>query len=121
MKLGFTIGPAELGYGVVIPHYGTIVVGDGNKIGNYAVFHTCICITAGKKILGDGLYCATGCKILNDIQLGDYVTVGANAVLNESDLEGHALMLGIPAKKEKRRTAMVYSRWRKVSGKTKKV
>ena len=97
LKLGFTINPEELGYGVVITHPGTIVVGSGNRIGNYAVFHTCICITAGRKIIGDGLYCATGCKILNDITLGDYVTIGANAVLNKSVSNGHALMLGIPA------------------------
>lgn len=101
LKLGFTINPTELGYGVIIPHYGTIVVGSGNRIGNYAVFHTCICITAGNKIIGDGLYCATGCKILNDIQIGDYVTIGANAVLNKSVSEGSALMLGIPAQKKR--------------------
>lgn len=73
-------------------------MGSGNRIGNYAVFHTCICITAGRKTIGDGVYCATGCKVLNDIILGDYVTVGANAVLNKSVPDGHALMLGIPAK-----------------------
>lgn len=85
----------------MIPHYGTIVVGSGNIIGNYAVLHTCICITAGKKIIGDGLYCATGSKILNDVHIGDYVTVGANAVLNKSVPEGKTLVLGIPAQKKR--------------------
>ena len=101
LKLGFSIHTSQLGYGIVIPHYGTIVVGSGNTIGNYAVFHTCICITAGNKVIGDGLYCATGCKILNDIQIGDYVTIGANAVLNKSVPEGSALMIGIPAQKKR--------------------
>ena len=35
MKLGFSISPTSFGYGLVIPHNGTIVVGDKNKIGNY--------------------------------------------------------------------------------------
>lgn len=48
VKLGFSISPNVFGYGLLIPHYGTIVVGNGNKIGNYAVLHTSTCITAGK-------------------------------------------------------------------------
>lgn len=59
MKLGFTIAENVFGYGLVIPHYGTIVVGSGNRIGNYAVLHTSTCITAGKKNIGDGLYLST--------------------------------------------------------------
>lgn len=47
LKLGFSIGSGVFGYGLTIPHYGTIVVGSGNKIGNYCVLHTGICITAG--------------------------------------------------------------------------
>lgn len=38
---------------------------------------------------------------MNDIQIGDYVTIGANAVLNKSVPEGSALMLGIPAQKKR--------------------
>src|SRR5574344_1158534 len=34
IKCGFTIGYNSLGYGAVIPHYGTIVVGSTNKLGN---------------------------------------------------------------------------------------
>lgn len=69
MKLGFTIAENVFGYGLVIPHYGTIVVGSGNRIGNYAVLHTSTCITAGKKNIGDGLYLSTGAKVLRDVQL----------------------------------------------------
>lgn len=62
IKLGFTIPINVFGYGLVIPHYGTIVVGAGNTIGNYAVLHTSTCITAGNKIIGDALYLSTGAK-----------------------------------------------------------
>ena len=51
LKLGFSISCNVFGYGLVIPHYGTIVVGEGNRIGNYCVLHTSTCITAGKNEL----------------------------------------------------------------------
>lgn len=84
----------------MIPHYGTIVVGDGNQIGNYAVLHTSICITAGKRHIGDGLYCSAGSKIIGDINLGNYVTIGANAVVNRT-FESNALLVGIPAENKR--------------------
>lgn len=37
LRLGFSIGANSLGYGVVIPHHGTIVVNQDAIIGNYAV------------------------------------------------------------------------------------
>ncbi len=49
MKLGYSIGYKCFSYGLVLPHYGTIVVGNSNRIGKYAVLHTSTCITAGKK------------------------------------------------------------------------
>lgn len=36
-KLGFSIGYNTFGYGLVIPHYGTIVVGGSNNCGNYYI------------------------------------------------------------------------------------
>ena len=83
MKLGFSISENVFGYGLVIPHYGTIVVGSGNHIGNYAVLHTSTCVTAGNKIIGDGMYLSTGAKVLGDIELGNFTTIGANAVAHK--------------------------------------
>ena len=97
IQTGFSISPGTLGYGVVIPHYGTIVVGDGNSVGNYVVLHTFICITAGNKKIGHGLYCSTGAKLLNDIELSDGVSVGANAVVNKTVTESNVFLVGIPA------------------------
>lgn len=98
MKLGFTISENVFGYGLVIPHYGTIVVGSGNRVGNYAVLHTSTCVTAGRKTIGDGFYLSTGAKVLGDIDLGNYTTIGANAVVNQSEGE-NCLLVGIPAKR----------------------
>ncbi len=55
IKLGFSIGHNSLGYGVVIPHHGTIVVNGKARVGNFAVLHTCTCI-AGEKEIGDFFY-----------------------------------------------------------------
>ena len=95
IKLGFTIGYNSLGYGVVIPHYGTIVVNGSARVGNFAVLHTCTCI-AGKKEIGDFLYLATGSQITGHITLGDGVTVAAHSLVNHS-YDNNLLLAGAPA------------------------
>lgn len=75
MKLGFTIGKDVFGYGLVIPHYGTIVVGENNRCGNYCVLQTSTCISNNEKKIGNALYLATGAKITSRCILGDNVSV----------------------------------------------
>ena len=99
-KLGFSIGYNTLSYGVVVPHYGTIVVGKTNRIGKYAVLHTSTCITDNGKHLGDALYLSTGVKITRQLVLGDNVSVAANSVVNNSFSEGNCLLVGMPATKK---------------------
>lgn len=101
MRLGFSISCDVFGYGLVIPHYGTIVVGGGNTIGNYCVLHTSTCITEGKKEIGDALYLSCGAKILNDIRLGDGISIGANSLVNKSHEKSQCLIAGMPAKEIK--------------------
>lgn len=100
--LGFSIEPNVMGYGLVMPHYGTIVVGSGNVIGNYCVLHTSTCITAGKKVIGDSLYLSSGAKIIKpNVLLGKGISVSANAVIREDFYENNVLLAGNPAKKIK--------------------
>ena len=96
LKLGFSIGPRSLGYGIVIPHYGTIVVGGSNRIGNYAVLHTSTCISDNSKVIGDALYLATGAKMTSRLTLGNNVSVGANSVVNKS-FPSDCMIAGAPA------------------------
>lgn len=96
MKLGFTIEYDVFGYGLLIPHYGTIVVGK-NTIGNYAVLQSSICISGNEKTIGDCLYVATGAKIIGKCVLGDNIMVGANAVVTKSYPKGNVVLTGIPA------------------------
>ena len=98
IKLGFTIGSDALGYGVVIPHYGTIVVGNTNRIGNYAVLQTSVCISSNGKIIGDGLYMGTGAKITSKVKLGNNISVGANSLVNKDCEQDNVLLGGMPAK-----------------------
>lgn len=97
LKLGFSIGCDTLGYGVVIPHYGTIVIGSSNRIGNYAVLHTSTCISDRGVQIGHGLYLATGVKITRKIKLGDNISIGANSLVNKSYEGNNALIGGMPA------------------------
>ncbi len=96
--LGFSIGYDTLGYGVVIPHHGTIVIGRSNRIGNYAVIHTCVCISDNEKVIGDNLYLATGAKLTSKLTLGNSISIGANSLVNKSFVENNVLLGGIPAK-----------------------
>ena len=97
MKLGFSIEPNVFDCGLVIPHYGTIVVGAGNRIGKYCVLHTSTCITVGKKNIGDGLYLSTGAKIIRDIKIENNISVAANSVVNSDVLQPNGSLAGMPA------------------------
>ena len=102
VKLGFSIGWDALGYGTVIPHYGTIVVGgSGNYIGNYTVLHTSTCISGNGKIIGNALYLATGAKMTSTLRLGNGISVGANSVVNKTFNKDNIMIAGMPAKEIK--------------------
>lgn len=98
IKLGFTISYKAFGYGLVIPHYGTIVVGENNHIGNYAVLFTSTCITGKQRTIGDGLYLSTGVKITSGENIGNNVSVAANSVVTKSFPDNNVLLAGMPAK-----------------------
>lgn len=97
LKLGFSISPEVFGYGLIIPHYGTIVVGPNNKIGNYAVIHTSTCITARPKSIGDNFYLSTGAKVITGDDLGPNIMVSANSVVTKGYSDGNGLLVGAPA------------------------
>ena len=97
LKLGFSIAPNVFGYGLVIPHYGTIVVGPTNTIGNYCVLHSSTCISGNGKNIGDALYLSTGAKITAKVNLGNNISIGANSVVTKSFKENNLLLVGIPA------------------------
>jgi serine O-acetyltransferase len=102
LKLGFSIGYNAFGYGLLIPHYGTIVVNEEIKAGNYCVLHTSTCIGGSDKIIGNGLYLSSGGLIMGkNITLGDNVSIAANSLVNSSFKESNLLLAGSPAIKKR--------------------
>lgn len=97
VKLGYEIGLDVLGYGVVIGHPGTIVIGESNRIGNYAVLHTSTCISNNGKIIGDGLYLSAGVVITKKLILGNNVQIGANSLVNNTFKDDNIMLGGSPS------------------------
>lgn len=95
-KLGFSIGPSTAGYGLSLPHYGTIVVGPSNRIGNYAVLHVSTSIVNEGSEIGHNFFLSTGAIITKKIKIGDNVTIAANSIVNKS-LPSNVLAVGNPA------------------------
>lgn len=98
---------------MVIPHYGTIVVGPDNRCGNYCVLHTSICITGekGGKRIGDALYASSGCRINKPITLGSNVQICSNSVVNKSFAEENIVLGGMPAVIKKTNVKPWYQGW----------
>lgn len=63
VRLGFSIGYNVFGYGLLIPHYGTIVINEHTTAGNFCVLHTATCIGGEGKKIGDALYLSSGLRL----------------------------------------------------------
>lgn len=101
-RLGIFMQINTIEEGLVIYHSGQIVVSGLSKCGKNLHLHGCNCI--GNKgidgvapIIGDNCDVGFGAAIIGKINLGNNVTIGANAVVNKNFSEG--VIAGIPAKK----------------------
>lgn len=95
-KCGFSIGADCFGYGLLIHHYGTIVCGNNNRIGNFAVLNTSTCITQNGSKVGNFFFMGTGAVISEGIELGNNVKVAANSVITMSNCESNITLAGQP-------------------------
>ena len=95
-KCGFSIGADCFGYGLLIHHYGTIVCGSNNRIGNFAVLNTSTCITQNGSKAGDFFFLGTGAVISKRVELCDNVKVAANSVVTKSQQESNITLAGQP-------------------------
>lgn len=71
-------------------------VGHDTTIGDYSSFMPGINIS-GEVVIHEGVYGGTGAKIINQVEIGEYVTIGAGAVVTKN-LPNHCTAVGIPAK-----------------------
>lgn len=99
-KLGFTIPQNVIDSGLMISHYGTIVISKYARIGKNCILHVCVNIgkhNGGAPQIGDNCFIGPGAKIFGRITIGDNVSIGANAVVNKS-FPNNVVIAGIPAK-----------------------
>lgn len=75
-------------------------VGHDTLIGNYAAFMP-TCNISGEVIINDCVYCGTGVKIINQIEIGENSIIGAGAVVASSQPD-NCTIVGVPAKVIKR-------------------
>ncbi|MDM8125530.1 serine O-acetyltransferase [Mediterraneibacter glycyrrhizinilyticus] len=103
VKLGFTISPNCFGKGLLIWHYGNIVVNGDAKVGENCILHGDNCIgnngsDTKAPIIGDNVDIGVGAKIIGDIYIADNCKIGAGAVVVKSCYHQGATLVGIPAK-----------------------
>lgn len=85
---------------IIIKDYVTLnlmcTVGHDTTIGNFAAFMPS-CNISGEVVIEDGVYCGTGVKIINQLNIGENTIVGAGAVVAKS-LPANCTAVGVPAK-----------------------
>lgn len=99
-KTGFQISPNSVGKGLMIYHYGSIIINSDAKIGDYATFFPGIVIGAkanGVPHIGHHVTICAGAKVLGGVHIGNFVTIAPNAVVVK-DIPDNAVVAGVPAK-----------------------
>lgn len=103
-KCGFSIGADTCGYGLVLHHYGTVIVGTDNNIGNYANLLPS-CISKSGSTFGDYLFVGYGAIVSRHVEMGNNIKIAANSVVNKSVDESNIVVAGTPATVKKRDNA----------------
>lgn len=95
---GIQISENVFGKGLGLFHYGSIVVNETARFGDYCVIQNGVNIS--KNVTGgDRIYLAPGAKINGDVHIANGVIIGSNAVVTHSIEEENTTWAGIPAKK----------------------
>ncbi len=109
VRLGFSVPLNVFDEGLVIVHYGLLVVNPACKIGKNCRVHAGVNIGGSAGLvspdnvadlvpkIGDNCYIGPGTKIYGGISIGSNVSIGANAVVNKSFADDLTIG-GIPAK-----------------------
>lgn len=94
----------KIGYGLRLPHKGTIIIHPQVVIGNNCEIMQGV--TLGNNILksrdlvptiGDEVLLCAGAKVVGNVKIGNHVVVGANSVVTK-DVENNKVIAGIPAR-----------------------
>jgi len=100
LQTGFQIDPNSVGKGLMIYHYGPLIVNQQAKIGDYATLYPGVVVGSkpnGLPVIGDHVTICAGAKVLGGVRVGNYVIIAPNAVVVK-DVPDYAIVAGVPAK-----------------------
>ena len=102
-RLGITIGKNVFDEGLLIWHYGYIVVNGMAKIGKNCSLHGNNCIGNDgihpeAPVIGDNVDIGAGASIIGNVRIANDVRVGAGAVVVHSINTPGVTVVGVPAK-----------------------
>ncbi|NDK57510.1 serine O-acetyltransferase [Pontibacter fetidus] len=95
---------AFIGKGIFIAHYGSIVISERTRIGDYVSLHQGVTLGGagrgedyGDPVLGDRVYIGAGAKVVGKVNLGSDIMIGCNSVVTKNFPDSTTLG-GVPAK-----------------------
>ena len=103
-RLGFIISAGNFDEGLVIWHYGAVIVNPKARIGKNCQIHGICCIgnlrpdSQDSPVIGDNVDIGQGAQILGGIRIADSVRIGAGAVVIHDILTPNVTVVGVPGK-----------------------
>ena len=91
---------SNIGKNLSMPHPMGIVIGGDTKIGENCTIYQYVTIGQNNNKfpkIGDNVTIYAGAKIIGDVEIGNNVIVGANAVVTH-DVPNNSVVAGVPAK-----------------------
>ena len=109
-KLGFEIWCKNIGKGLQLFHNGPIVINKDAVIGNNCSFHGDNCVgnngfSLDCPVIGNNVNIGVGAKIIGDVVIADGCVIGAGSIVVSSVLEPNSIVVGIPGRAVKVKTA----------------
>jgi len=99
-RFGLEILTPELGGGVIMPHWGRILINAEEVGDNLYIFHNVTIgndYKKGRPKIGKNVFIGAASVIIGDITIGDNVVIGANSCVLV-DIPSNSLVVGNPAK-----------------------
>ena len=99
-RSGLEILTPSLGGGVILPHWGRIILNAGSIGSDLYVFHNVTVgddYVSGKPVIGSGVFIGTGSTVIGQITVGDHAMIAAGSVVVH-DVPSCTIVAGNPAR-----------------------
>ena len=107
----------NVGKGLCFTHYSAIIISPFSKIGENVTIFQGVTVGGmfgkGDPVIGDNVIAFAGSKIIGNVQVGNNVVIGANAVVSK-DIPDNAVVVGVPAKVINYNGAEISSLYRRI-------